>query len=429
MKDNSIFKLLFRINTLKLIFKNPHLIIRFIILIFKRDFSSISRETKKIAGENNKLFPSLLNNVDFIKSIRKSFTSNSVLVFNHSYGGGSQRFIESEIGKITNLSVVNITYNEVRKKYFIEFQVLNENNIFEFDEICDLHFILKIFTIGEIHVNQLVSYDDIYGIIDFIVSAKSKYDCKILIYINDYFSICPSFNLMRDTDQFCGVCDGSDEKCLEKNSFVKKKYSASAVHDWRVKWGEVFIAADSIICFSISSRELLLCAYPRLDKSKIVIKSHSVDYIRKARIEKKDNILRIGLIGNLTVIKGSAVLEDMVKLSDRDNLNVNFILIGTVDRDIKSNRFTSTGAYQTEELVDLVEENRIDLILIPSICPETFSYTTEESIQMGLPVAVFNVGAPAERVGKYEKGLVIDIVDAEFAIHDILAWYEKIIAL
>ena len=76
-----------------------------------------------------------------------------------------------------------------------------------------------------------------------------------------------------------------------------------------------------------------------------------------------------------------------------------------------------------------MEENRIDLILIPSICPETFSYTTEESIQMGLPVAVFNVGAPAERVGKYEKGLVIDIVDAEFAIHDILAWYEKIIAL
>lgn len=51
----------------------------------------------------------------------------------------------------------------------------------------------------------------------------------------------------------------------------------------------------------------------------------------------------------------------------------------------------------------------ITKFLVPSICPETFSYTTDEIMQMGYPLIVFNLGAPAERVKNYEFGKVVEI--------------------
>ena len=54
-----------------------------------------------------------------------------------------------------------------------------------------------------------------------------------------------------------------------------------------------------------------------------------------------------------------------------------------------------------------MEDYQVDIVLIPSIWPETFSYTTEEAIKMDLPVAVFDLGAPAERVRTYNKGLIL----------------------
>ena len=41
---------------------------------------------------------------------------------------------------------------------------------------------------------------------------------------------------------------------------------------------------------------------------------------------------------------------------------------------------------------------------------------------MGMPVAVFDLGAPAERVKKYSKGLIIVKIDAEYALRKILGF-------
>ena len=66
-----------------------------------------------------------------------------------------------------------------------------------------------------------------------------------------------------------------------------------------------------------------------------------------------------------------------------------------------------------------MEANEIDIILVPSICPETFSYTTEEAIKMGLPIAVFDIGAPAERVKSYGKGIILRNQCPEYILREI----------
>jgi len=66
-----------------------------------------------------------------------------------------------------------------------------------------------------------------------------------------------------------------------------------------------------------------------------------------------------------------------------------------------------------ENLPAIIQEQQVDIFLIPSIWPETFSYTTQEIMMMELPLMVFNHGAPAERVKKYEKGYIVEEISAE----------------
>jgi glycosyltransferase involved in cell wall biosynthesis len=84
-----------------------------------------------------------------------------------------------------------------------------------------------------------------------------------------------------------------------------------------------------------------------------------------------------------------------------------------------------TGAYEHADLPRLVQEYKVDMALIPSIWPETFSYTTQECILMDIPVAVFDLGAPAERVRQYPKGLVIEKIDADSALDKILDYLQN----
>ena len=63
-----------------------------------------------------------------------------------------------------------------------------------------------------------------------------------------------------------------------------------------------------------------------------------------------------------------------------------------------------TGPYEREHLVDLIESHGINMILFPSICPETFSYVIEETMLLRMPIVAFDLGAPGERLRDYDLG-------------------------
>ena len=99
--------------------------------------------------------------------------------------------------------------------------------------------------------------------------------------------------------------------------------------------------------------------------------------------------------------KGQEFLKDLVKEIEKRDLDIQVVLIGEISEHIKSKHFEVTGRYQREELPELVQKYEIDIFIIPSVCPETFSYTTQEIMMMNMPLMVFDLGAPAERVKEY----------------------------
>jgi len=121
------------------------------------------------------------------------------------------------------------------------------------------------------------------------------------------------------------------------------------------------------------------------------------------------------------------VIISLINIIKKKQLkNLHLIIIGEffdTEVDIKKyNEVIITGKYQKADLMDLMRKYEIDLVFIPSIVPETFSYTTEETMKMNLPIAVFNIGAPAERVINYPKGILLDKIDPEYTLNCMLNW-------
>ena len=111
---------------------------------------------------------------------------------------------------------------------------------------------------------------------------------------------------------------------------------------------------------------------------------------------------------------------------EENELNIRLRLIGTSDEEIESPVFSQTGRYTREEIPRLTLEQDIDMFLIPSVWPETFSYTTSEIISMGFPVAVLPVGAPVERVKRYAKGLVLKDEKPENIVEEMISLWKTL---
>jgi len=181
------------------------------------------------------------------------------------------------------------------------------------------------------------------------------------------------------------------------------------IEKWRSMWDRVFENATGILCFSNSTRDIFQKAYSQYSE-KIQVVPHDISGRYENIYEKSQGEeIRIGVLGGINIAKGAYVVKELVEYIDKNNIKAKVILIGDIAIEIDSPSFQKTGRYKKDELPSIVKNLNITKFLIPSIWPETFSYTTDEIMQMGYPLVVFDIGAPAERVSSYKKGNVIAI--------------------
>src|SRR5262249_12950011 len=118
-----------------------------------------------------------------------------------------------------------------------------------------------------------------------------------------------------------------------------------------------------------------------------------------------DAQLRVGFIGYDAPQKGQRLLQAIVEACAAENIT--FISIGRVAKPEDFNgKLIGTGVYRREEVVDLIRGYRLDVMVIASPWPETYSYTLSEAWLAGAPVIVGPLGAPAERVAQTGAGLI-----------------------
>lgn len=233
---------------------------------------------------------------------------------------------------------------------------------------------------------------------------------QFLFLVHDHYCICPSWLLLNDVGKYCGIPDTVVcASCLPTNTSPFLEFTGGVgIVSWRETWGALLREANEIRCFSETTRKLLLRAHSSIDPTRVSIVPHTLDHVRLRKVELKDpGWPVIGVIGHIGYHKGGQVVRDLANHLLSTGKKARIVVIGTIEYDLPKESATVIGPYRPEQLPGLLETHRVNVGLFPSICPETFSYVTEEMIMMGLPVVAFNLGAPGERISAYERGLVI----------------------
>jgi glycosyltransferase involved in cell wall biosynthesis len=134
-------------------------------------------------------------------------------------------------------------------------------------------------------------------------------------------------------------------------------------------------------------------------------------------------IVRICILGGIGPHKGFDVLLACARDAADRALGLQFLVVGDTTDDSKlldTGRAHITGTYEPGEAVDLVRAQNASLGFVPSVWPETWSLTLTELWQAGLPVAAFDIGAPAERVRATGRGILLPLGLPPSAINDAL---------
>ena len=347
------------------------------------------------------------------------------LFFNHTLGGGANDYLLAKKKEILekNQKFIEMAYDVYSNHYHMQINYKGYELKLYGDDFAELMNKIELSNIDMIFVNELVTYPDIYLLLDFILKLKKVTNAKLTMLAHDYFSVCPTINLMGNGGFYCGMLCNEKEDCLKSNAYIcDSRYHS--IKDWRSNWGRFLAECDSVIVFSNDSRNILEKAYGELKNIKVIphITNKMLEVHKKFKMSDKINI---GILGVLSDRKGLKIVKEMLERINQDKLPVNIVVIGTSEEDISGENCIITGRYTREQLPRLMYLYDIDVIFIASVWPETFSYTTEEAMKMKMPVAAFHLGAPAERVRKYNKGIIIDSLDAGCALDKILETVQK----
>lgn len=336
----------------------------------------------------------------------------TILAFDHMLGGGASAYLDEKkrIVLADGYRFLVIRQDVKGPTYYLTYEY-GDFQIEFFERNLDL-ILQKIKTIQEIWINELVTYINPYVIMEKILELKEEKQASLLMLLHDYYAVCPAVNLMNEEGIYCqGASKEVCNLCIPKNrSNACLEYESGSV--WREKWQNFLMRCDEVRAFSNDTDRLFRKIYP--DLSNITIVPHQPHVLTVIKKEKKTtDTLNIGLLGVLCYKKGLDVVKHMVRHIENENLDIRIKLIGISDEEIDSPVFSFTGRYKLEEVPSLTVKEDIDIFLIPSIWPETFSYTTSEIISMNMPIAVFSIGAPVERVEIYEKGLVLSSMEPD----------------
>ena len=346
----------------------------------------------------------------------------SVLFFDHNLSGGASSYLEKEKRKLfqEDICATTVRYDYISGRYRFFFENGNVKISYEFREFEDLLWAGKWLRWDEIWINELVTYPKLWECLNTIKELKTQQSSKLVMLMHDYFAICPTINLLTEDYHYCDMPD--EEKCQDcyKQRNYEEQYDCISRVEWVEKWAKFLKDCTEVRAFSQDTYNRVVDAFG--EGLPLTLVPHQVNHmIPIHKNHTRSKTITIGLLGVLIHHKGSVLVEAMLREIEKRNLDVRIVLIGKVmgtGMDHYKN-FYATGEYHVSDLPRLVYEHDIDIFMIASIWPETFSYTTTEIMEMGLPIASFDLGAPAERIKAYEKGLILSQRDENVVLDEL----------
>ncbi len=267
-----------------------------------------------------------------------------------------------------------------------------------------LSVVLDEFDIDIVHVDSHVGHT-----FDIFLIPKLK-KIPIVCTIHDFFYICPTFHLVDNKGDFCNICCQGEKKhnCLENHEYLYSKFDSEDLIKFRIKFRSLVSNVDAFV-FPSNSTKKIFAEFYDIDENICQVIYHGTSLLKKevALPVLRDRNFRVGILGSMLKHKGKASVKSI--MGSLESYPIEFFHFG--DGDLLSSNLVNLGRYNQGNILNLLHEKQIDVILLLSTWPETFSYTLTESIAANIPPIVTNMGALAERVSADNVGWLVDYRD------------------
>lgn len=356
-------------------------------------------------------------------AVRQGEGREGILFVNHCCGGGTKVYQDRLIQSWrTEKRLYGIELQADAKTLAFTDYSQTEEKVFFFDltKLSEAQFrrCLEAFQISLIYINQLVTYP-LKKMLQYISASRIEY----MFFVHDFYAVCPTYTLINDAGVYCHeqqkpeVCN----RCLRQAGCELTE----DIQEWRTLFHGFLRGAKAVLAPSQSAADSIRKYYSDVD---VCIQEHAVDSYVHPTFDAKvleDEYLTIAALGAISEVKGAELIYETAEKIRKTKLPVRIKVIGITN--VHNVYYRSedgvleiTGAYDNRDVSELLAKHRVAAVLISSIWPETYSYTTSEALSSGYPVIAFDLGAPAERIRRQGYGWIVEEISSN-ALLDLLS--------
>lgn len=254
-----------------------------------------------------------------------------------------------------------------------------------------------------VHVQHFSNHDPA------VLGAASDLGIPIVFVWHDYFLLCPSYTLVNDRGRFCDWCRDLAEcdRCLAGSA----GYPSGFQREWRRVSDGLIGKVDAHVFPSAAALGGARSIF-NLEADKVHVIPHGRDLPADLASHRHDPSapLRVAFLGARTRANGADLFRTIVRRSG--GLGIEWHAFGAAPAESSGEVIDGVcdhGPYEREAIPGLLREAGIDLVLLLSIWPETFSYTLSEAWGAGIPVLGSSLGAIGERIRATGGGWIVDV--------------------
>ena len=356
--------------------------------------------------------------LDWARLGLKSRPGNTLLV-NHSRGGGAERHLRDEARRMLAADTGVFFLRPVRGDGGLvrigDPSGMHWHNLpdFALEDTGTLADALRTLGIDSIHVHGTVDFDMQAPAL--LAELAQRLGARLDVDVHDYQAICPRINLSDEEGRYCGEPDERGcNACLAQRG---SKYPVKSIREWRDANARLLEQADCIYVPDQDVADRLGRYLPGLD---FEVDPHEEFHPEQLRITRpqlrKEEPLRVVVIGAIGKVKGYSVLLACAKDAREKRLPIEFSLLGYSmnDAQLRQAGVSISGRYLEDEALERLKALEPHLIWLPSLWPETYSYTLSLGLLAGRPVCAFDIGAIARRLrelGQDEHLMPLELQD------------------
>ncbi|WP_342148907.1 glycosyltransferase family 2 protein [Methylorubrum sp. SB2] len=338
------------------------------------------------------------------------------LIVTHDFGGGIETHIEAMSARLTEAGLEPVYLRtddltglraDLPKASAVDFpaSVLDPISLAtERDFVAELIAWLDPVLV---HVHSLAGLDwpSTLRLMELIAGLPTGYDATL----HDYSAVCHRNHLLRPEGVYCGLpAPAVCRACIRLDDEPETPPPDPEAR--RRAWAGFLGGARRVFA---PSRDLAERIAGALDLPGITLRPHE-DRLPAAPprpATRRDGPLRVAVVGSIGIHKGFDVVHDLALDAQLRALPIGYTLIGHsyAPGAMRAAGVRETGRYDGDAAA-FTELARLDpdLILLPTILPETYCYTLSLALAAGIPPAVFDLGAQGQRLAELGQGFRLD---------------------